>query len=386
MGIPGLYNVLTKTYGDSIYSSQTEGYTCVAIDGNVLLYQFLEVSKELNPRAFCAYLTEYVSRYRSITRYVIAFDGLPPHAKLREQTKRRKYRELMGISSISLTYSNRNILATIEQELALRGWLVISHSVSGEGEQKLANFIHSSADENTLVVTRDWDFLLMLLPLSPTKRIHLDMMFIKKIINVSSIMQVVGIDKILHFTSCVILFGTDFFPGVSNIPLTEEYLRELLRLEPWSVVINHTVVILRKQFLIAIDVLLMMYKNQYKQGCTKCTICVPPYNDKNSILSFICNYAWTIGYFYLRNHSQVEVSESNQSSTNDLGVNLMCLKEYFTCTVRSYISVDVMVDVIDGQSYDCFLSNVTNVTMEVLPPCAFNVKPYCPFLVLKGLP
>jgi hypothetical protein len=383
MGIPGLLNVLIKTYGDNIYSSNSDDCTCAAIDGNVLLYQFMETSKDLNPYMFCSYLTDYVSRYRSVTKFVITFDGLPPHAKLREQTKRRKYRELIGNPSISLTSGNRGVLMTIEQILLEKGWIVISHLMIGEGEQKLANFILTSNMNNIMVITRDWDFLLMLLPLCLNKKIHLDMMFIKRTIDVTNILEMIGVDKILHFTSCVILFGTDFFPGVSNLALTVEHLNMLLILEPWSLVINSNVVILKTQFLSAIELLLQIYRCQLTHGCNNCKICIPPHNNENSIISFICNYAWTIGYFYLRNHNQIEVSKSNQCSTNDLGVNLIDLKNYFSDKIQNYISIDVKVDIIDNYSYDIFLSNMNNINMTILPACAFNIKPYCPFLLIE---
>lgn len=381
MGIPGLYKFLSKCYGDEIFTSESFQYSNILIDGNVLLYEFLGISGGLDPSGFCKYVSNYVNRYGSNLNVIIAFDGLPPHAKIREQIKRRKYRELTN--GVSITLQNESCINIIEFNLVQLGWVVLSHKDVGEGEQKLANYIANNNLDKVLVVSRDWDLILILMPLSLNKTICLDMMFLTKLIDVSKFVDLVGVNNLLHFISCIIIFGTDFFPGIANIPLEYDYINELLSSNPWVFVINSNVVIIKEQFLKALTILTKAYFNQMNDSCKKnCSICSPQESSDENIISFMCSYSWTIGYFYLRNHRHVITQNSFQQSNIDLGINLISLTQFVNNKIKIRFTIDIVVDIVEQEHYNYIIQNMNNIKMNILPSCGFHIKSYTPFITL----
>ena len=330
---------------------------------------------------FVDYVQNYIQKYKSsVKTRSITFDGLPPFAKLREQVKRRRYRLLTEKFSFSF---NAKFLKEIELMFTLSGWHVISSEIVGEGEQKLANHISQSEIDNILVITRDWDFMLILLPMTLNKKISLDMMFLKNIIDVSYIAEEIGIDNLLHFVSAVCLFGTDFFPGLSNLPLCKENLDPLMKTRSWVSIVHNSVVLIKDPFIEMLSSFEKLCSREYR-ACRGCEVCEPKSSSDQEIQSFIHNYLWTIGYFFMRDHKYQFVSWSNQFSVNDLGLNYKDIQMYIDTNVRRYMSVDMIIHVMEKQNYESFLSEKTQTSqIEILPACDFHIRSYVPFMRIR---
>lgn len=277
MGIPGLKRVIEAFYPSSVrvnevkYNEKTST-NIILIDGNIALYSLKDTTLDITPELLLEFCEKVAIEYHASEK-IIVFDGMPPIQKLPEQIKRRKkrYANLSELNS-QLTFDLINkyfiqFLEASEKLFASNDWVVKSYLVNGEGEQKIANIIRSSikklrkqkmnnesyGDVNFIAWTKDWDMFIILLNidiLSDTSRdskinifLHMNLMTSSYLVSMKKCQRFLYEEDItpLHFMSIMLLFGSDFYPGLNNISLTTlsdhscilRLVMRLIRMKPY---------------------------------------------------------------------------------------------------------------------------------------------------------
>lgn len=265
--------------------------TVILVDGNIALYEIIAMNRDITPNdvvMFCNSIAEKVgifNKYKQIeynyetrdeceirddndcynnmdnTSYsngngnnkIISFDGVSPIQKIPQQAKRRKmkYNTFDDMSNAKAFELSNNwyidMIEKTERALIDNGWYVISHSLPGEGEQKLVNYLRDiitpfSNDENYteqervnyIVWTKDWDVFVILLNLPFVAHIAIyQWMSLPQLPFLLSInMCILELEdrsiSPLHFMASAILYGCDFFPGVGGNKLRKDLFENII--------------------------------------------------------------------------------------------------------------------------------------------------------------
>lgn len=240
------------------------------IDGNIALYAIKDSyisGSAPTPEMLVKYCNEIAEEYRSEYK-VIVFDGLPPFQKLPEQLRRRKKRfNTFSDLSMQLTFDLANeffieFLDQVEELFLACDWEVISYKKDGEGEQKIADCIRSldkytTFDYNVIVWTKDWDMFIILLNMHHDKLPNGVHLYLK--MNLDNYSEFIDINlcqvllsdmniTTLHFSSIVMLFGCDFYPGIHNLQLTDNIFKRVLCLDDFVEIKADKVKVLPNEF------------------------------------------------------------------------------------------------------------------------------------------
>ena len=270
MGIPGLKRVIEAFFPLSIrvlkIKDQSNTATnIILIDGNIALYSLKDITPDITPELLLEYCEQIAVEYNASEK-IIVFDGMPPIQKLPEQIRRRKkkYSNLSELKA-QLTFDlvNKyfiNFLKVSEKLFRANGWLVKPYLDDGEGEQKIATLIRLSIkninkntecnnDINFIAWTKDWDMFIILLNNNILQYYHINIYLHMNLVYIPYIISIrkcqVYLRKVnvtpLHFMAIMLLFGSDFYPGLNNISLTTlsddscilEVVLELLMMKPY---------------------------------------------------------------------------------------------------------------------------------------------------------
>lgn len=328
MGIPGLKRVIEAFYPSSVrvnevkYNEKTST-NIILIDGNIALYSLKDTTLDITPELLLEFCEKVAIEYQASEK-IIVFDGMPPIQKLPEQIKRRKkrYANLSELNS-QLTFDLINkyfiqFLEASEKLFASNDWVVKSYLVNGEGEQKIASIIRSSikklrkqkknnesyGDVNFIAWTKDWDMFIILLNidiLSDTSRdskinifLHMNLMTSSYLISMKKCQRFLYEEDItpLHFMSIMLLFGSDFYPGLNNISLTTlsdhscilELVMRLIRMKPYILEYtdeetNHTFLeVNEKRLLKVLDLICSFHSHRLKPT----NVIIDNYNSSTS--------------------------------------------------------------------------------------------------------
>lgn len=187
------------------------------------------------------------------------------------------------------------------------------------------------------------------------RSISLNIMFLDRYINVSHIAKTIGVD-LLHFISSILVFGCDFIPVISNLPLTCQALKSIFELDRWIFDIYNKVILLKDNFMRCLSALFQVYRTQrvsnIKAAHRGCQVCMPSRvkAQKWSPSFSTTLYLYWKGYFFVRGHKYNICNLSNQYSENNLGVNNDQMKDY-SSEIQSSISVEIEVHIIDYKSF-----------------------------------
>lgn len=173
MAIPKFYSVLRQQWPCvSVLSSRN--CDALYIDMGSLLHACLQRSKseaEVMGQVE-SFITELVLRTHPQRRLVLAMDGVPPLAKLKEQAARRKASKQTGLNPHLLTPGTKfmeSLIPPLEvlcEELARSNAIDVSFSSwrsPGEGEWKIIRALEE--EEDTIIFSADADLIVMTLPL-----------------------------------------------------------------------------------------------------------------------------------------------------------------------------------------------------------------------------
>lgn len=178
MGIPFYYSYLIKTYKDIIKVYQNHGTCLLFLDCNSIIYDVASSAscESEIPHLVCCKIDEYISFFNSKFTY-IAFDGVPPYAKINQQRNRRykSYitKHILGSSSswntCSITPGTKfmyDLSVYLNNQYSDSSKYVISTSLEyGEGEHKIFDYIRSNYEslvsENIIIYGLDADLIML---------------------------------------------------------------------------------------------------------------------------------------------------------------------------------------------------------------------------------
>jgi hypothetical protein len=103
-------------------------------------------------------------------------------------------------------------------------------------------------------------------------------MFLDWCINVSYIAKTIEVD-LLHFISSILVFGCDFFPVISNLPLTYQAFKSIFELDRWIFDIHNKMILLKDNFMRCLSALYQVYRTQRVSNIAAahrgCQVCMP---------------------------------------------------------------------------------------------------------------
>jgi len=256
MGIPSYFAMLVRRHKAVLKAYRGESAQNLCLDSNSIVYDMV---RTLSPgkegfeqqliAAVCRRIDEYISQVRP-RRVFIAFDGVPPMAKMKQQRERR-YKGRAGLSpgwdTVQITPGttfmralSAGLTAHFNAEYAARfTYFRLSTSEEpGEGEHKLFEWLRSVApDGNTYVYGLDSDLIILALQNLPrTPRMHLlreapngGLQLLDVALLGKQIEQVLGRGKLGDYIFLTFFLGNDFMPHFPALNLRTRGLDTLLQ-------------------------------------------------------------------------------------------------------------------------------------------------------------
>ena len=198
MGIPYYFSYLIQNYNEIIKNLNTiNNINNLYIDSNSIIYDSVKNIEHLyeNNEQFenllitnvIEKLEEIINYIKPTNRIIIAFDGIPPFAKIKQQ-KNRRYKSYIQNNllnkknvwdTISITPGTKfmnKLDYKLSKHFTQKNIILSLSNVAGEGEHKIFKYIRNNKhdDENILIYGMDADlFMLSLLHLKYSKNIYL---------------------------------------------------------------------------------------------------------------------------------------------------------------------------------------------------------------------
>ncbi|KAH3685267.1 hypothetical protein WICPIJ_003741 [Wickerhamomyces pijperi] len=175
MAIPKFYYILTTRY-PSVHSKLSTKQSCdhLLLDLNAILHNCLDRSKSENDiitllKEYTKHLIFLLEPKKSV---LLAVDGVPPLAKIKEQAVRRKCsRSSSGIDKNCLTPGTRfmelvcdTLEEYVDELMAEHPGLYVEVSTSkikGEGEQKMMRYLKKYSKQKFILFSPDADLIVM---------------------------------------------------------------------------------------------------------------------------------------------------------------------------------------------------------------------------------
>lgn len=186
MGIPSYFSYISKSYHVVSTIKQKQYVDFVFLDSNSMIYNAISHFKnnDVNTiyKSVCDQIYNYVSIIRPTTLLMIAFDGVAPFAKLKQQRERRfksSYIESLqsqdknnGFDRCCITPGTtfmKQLCIYLKQNLHIHNvQCIISNSnIAGEGEHKIFNYIRNHTfkpTERIYIYGMDADLIILSLP------------------------------------------------------------------------------------------------------------------------------------------------------------------------------------------------------------------------------
>jgi 5'-3' exonuclease len=274
MGIPSFYKRLIQTIKALVSSTQTEGHpTILGFDANCAIYDCVaSLSKRIpyDPAKRTMWEAELIQdtlRYfEKVIKEVnpseavwIAFDGVAPMAKIRQQRGRRfksiittkKEQEIRGTTAPKWDTNAITPGTPFMDQLAtaFHAWAktrsiptrISAANESGEGEQKLMAWLRAAPTSHMVVYGLDADLIILALLHLPKAKIQLyreDTVFGKKshekqflylsIHLLATELQTKWNLTMEEFAACMNLLGNDFVPHGLGLKIKEEGMEHVL--------------------------------------------------------------------------------------------------------------------------------------------------------------
>ena len=112
-------------------------------------------------------ILEFKKEYSS-SEIIISFDGVPSMAKILEQKKRRingyksfYHNNKLIFCTVDVLPDDKIMNVVVEQLKNVAGLYIIDHTIAGEGEHKLFNYLKKNSDKINLIIGNDNDLPLL---------------------------------------------------------------------------------------------------------------------------------------------------------------------------------------------------------------------------------
>ena len=193
MGIPAYFSYIIRNHMKVLqkFNAQTHKFHNLYLDSNSIIYDSvreIEKAGKMNPvpaenfqaisATVCSKIQKYIDEIRPSNTVYIAFDGVAPFAKMKQQRTRRfraAFMEYHGIipkplfSTIQITPGTDFMIFLskyVNKHFAKKANIIVSASDKpGEGEHKLFQYIRENPEkhirENTLIYGLDADLLML---------------------------------------------------------------------------------------------------------------------------------------------------------------------------------------------------------------------------------
>ena len=193
MGIPAYFSYIIRNHMKVLqkFNAQTHKFHNLYLDSNSIIYDSvreIEKAGKMNPvpaenfqaisATVCSKIQKYIDEIRPSNTVYIAFDGVAPFAKMKQQRTRRfraAFMEYHGIipkplfSTIQITPGTDFMIFLskyVNKHFAKKANIIVSASDKpGEGEHKLFQYIRENPEkhirENTVIYGLDADLLML---------------------------------------------------------------------------------------------------------------------------------------------------------------------------------------------------------------------------------
>jgi len=267
MGIPSYFNYVLKNHTKIIKRLNQHKCHELFIDANSIIYDVVKQSEEnINQRVYDS-IIELINKLNPSFTFV-AFDGVAPLAKMKQQ-KQRRYKSWVTKQIIPSNHWNTNAITpgtTFMNELdiflegkfkkSIPNVLFSGTNVQGEGEHKIMEYIRNNKNKNCsnqMIYGLDADLIMLgLLHLKYNENLFLyretkHFSYLKHIdINtdyvfnmnemanqISEFIEMPKEDAINNYCFLCYLFGNDFLPHIPSLNIRNngiQYLLELYKL------------------------------------------------------------------------------------------------------------------------------------------------------------
>ena len=256
MGIPCYFSQLCRRHKAVIVKYRGEKAANFCLDSNSIVYDAVRDIK-YDPTdqgyeaaliaAVCARIDAYVAQVAP-TRLFIAFDGVPPMAKMKQQRERR-YKAMNekreGWETVQITPGttfmrklDAAVHAHFEPQRSQFEWLRISTSDEpGEGEHKIFEWLRTNPGGATFVYGLDSDLIILALhhlQYGSIKLLREDfnkekgLQLLDAGMLAGQIKALMGADKVADYVFLTLFLGNDFMPHFPSLNLRTRGLDILL--------------------------------------------------------------------------------------------------------------------------------------------------------------
>ena len=269
MGIPSYFNYVLKNHTKIIKRLNQNKCHELFIDANSIIYDVVKTNEEnINQRVYET-IMELINKLKPTFTFV-AFDGVAPLAKMKQQ-KQRRYKSWVTKQIIPSNNWNTNAITPgttfmneldlfLEKKFKSTNVLFSGTNTQGEGEHKIMEYIRNNkSDLNQMIYGLDADLIMLgLLHLKFNKNLFLyretkHFSYLNNIdINVenngldlsitaqiSEYLEMPKNDAINNYCFLCYLFGNDFLPHNPSLNIRNngiQYLLELYKLNKYMII------------------------------------------------------------------------------------------------------------------------------------------------------
>lgn len=231
MGIPSYFAYIIKRHRKIVRPFRKSPVDTLYLDSNSVIYDTLHRMEDVTVpaliRAVCDQILVYVNMVGAKNVFV-AFDGVPPKAKMKQQRERR-YKSVPGKWNTAQITPGTAFMAALDhgvkQFFAPYKTITVSGSDEpGEGEQKIFTHLRANPGKNTMVYGLDADLIVLALSHSHLSTIHLlreapafmvrdDKLQVLDIRSLATeIEALIGKGRIMDYIVLTLFLGNDFMP------------------------------------------------------------------------------------------------------------------------------------------------------------------------------